>query len=165
MSLGFADAEFFEDQNLGIAPSLDPPSSSSIAPPSSILSETFKLDDPKYTTTPLAYSTLLSADHPFTWGEMTPTDGVAPAQTTLDPSMLLIQEFMQKSATHSPTIFPSGDSSSFVMTCPLPLCSHQSSELISIWRHITWDHLGDTNKYSKSMTELVEKVVLGAEEK
>jgi hypothetical protein len=48
------------------------------------------------------------------------------------------------------------------MTCPLPLCSRQFSELVSIWRHITWDHLGDANKCPKVMTELVEKVVLGA---
>jgi len=166
MSLNFVDAEFFNGQNLGIPPSLDSPPSSSVTPPSGTLSGTFKLEDPNYTATPLTYPTLVPADHPFTWGGdlIAPSEGIAPAQTQ-DPSMLLVQEFMQGSANHSPTIFPPEDGPSFIMTCPLPLCSHQSNELISIWRHITWDHLGDVNNCSRAMTELVEKVVLGAEEK
>lgn len=165
MNLDFVDAEFFSGQNLGIAPDLNPSSSSSITPSSSILSGTFKLDDSNYARAPPTFPALVPAEHPFTWGEdlVMPTDGtIAPAQAMHDPSML---ELIQRSSTHSPAIFPAESNSSFVMTCPLPLCSHQSSELISIWRHITWDHLGNTNKCSKATTELVEQVVLGVGEK
>jgi hypothetical protein len=139
------DAEFFNGQSLGVASNLN-------SSPSGILSETFKLDDPKYAGSPLA----------FTWGDglIMPIDGtITPPQTIRDPSTLLAQELIQRSNTRSPAIFPPENSSSFMMTCPLPLCSHQSNELISIWRHITWEHLGHNNHCSKAMTELVEKVI------
>lgn len=166
MSLDFVGAEFFGGQNSGITPDLSSPSSSSAIPSSSAPTETSKLDHPKYTGSPLSFPALAAAEQSFDWGEnfIIPTNGIAPAQTIQDPSMLLAREWIQKATTHSMDNFPPGDGSSFVMTCPLPLCSHQSSELISIWRHITWDHLGDTNKCSRAMTELVEKVVLGAGE-
>ena len=95
-----------------------------------------------------------------------PTDiTITPSQTIQDPSILLAQELNQRSDTRSPVGFPSEGNSLFVMTCPHPLCSHQSSELISIWRHLTWDHLGHTNKCSGAVAELVEKVVLGRGER
>ena len=94
-----------------------------------------------------------------------PTDGITPASAIQDPSTFLVQGLVQHSTTHSPAIPSSENSSAFVMTCPLPLCSHQSGELISIWRHITWDHLGDTGDCSTTIRELVEKVVLGIGEK
>lgn len=160
------DAEFFNGQGLGLAAHLNSPSSSSNASSSGILPDPFKLDDTKYSGSPLAFTSLTSADQ-FSWGTdlIMPTDGtITPAQTVQDPSLLL-QELIQKSNAQPPTV-PSPDSSgSFVMTCPLPLCSHQSSELITIWRHLTWDHLGHTNKCSNAMTELVEKVVLGGADK
>ena len=168
MSLDFVHAEFFNGRNLGVAPNINSPSSSSITPSSNTLSEAFKLEDHKYTGVSLAFPTLSSAEHRFAWGEnlIMSTDGtIEPAQMIQDPSMPLVQELIQRSDTHSPAIFPQEGSPSFVMTCPLPLCSHQSSELISIWRHITWDHLGDRTKCSRAMTELVEKVVLGVGEK
>lgn len=168
MSLDFADAEFFNGLNLEVVPNLASPSSSSIVSSSGVLSETFKLDDPKYARTQLAFSSLGSTDQPFSWGEdlIMPTDGtITPPQTIQDPSMLLVQELIQRSDTNSPVVFPTESSTSFVMTCPLPLCSHQSNELVSIWRHITWEHLGHTNKCSNAMTELVEKVVFGGGEK
>jgi len=142
MSLGFVDADFFNAQN-------------------------FNLDDTKCAGTPLTFPALGLAEHPFSWGEdlIIPTDGViTTSQTIQDPSMLLTQELVQRSSTHSPVVFSQENGTSFVMTCPLPLCSHQFNELISIWRHITWDHLGDPNICSKVMTELVEKVVLGTVE-
>lgn len=168
MSFDFVDAEFFNGRNLGVAPNINLPSSLSITPSSNTLSEAFKLNDHKYTGTPLTFPALSSAEHRFTWGEnliMSTNGTIEPAQTIQDPSMLLVHESIQRPGTHSPAVFPPEGSPSFVMTCPLPLCSHQSSELISIWRHITWDHLGDRTKCSRAMTELVEKVVLGAGEK
>lgn len=167
MGLGFVDAEFFNNQNLGIVPNLNSPSSSSIASSSRILSENFKLDGSGCAGTPLTFPALASDEQSFSWEEnmiMQTDDTVTPPQTIQDPSMLSIQELVQRSNTHSPVVFTPENSSSFVMTCPLPLCSHQSSELISIWRHITWDHMGYINKCSNAMTELVEKVVLGGGE-
>ena len=159
-------AEFFNGEDSAIAPNLNLPSSPPVTPSSSILSETLQLDLPGYAGTPLTFPVLASAGQPFDWGESfsMPTDGITPTEAIQDPSMLLTHEWIQQYTTNSPTKFPSEARSSFVMTCPLPLCSHQSSELISIWRHITWDHLGDTSKCSQAMTELVEKVVLGAGE-
>lgn len=140
MSLDFVGTELFNGQDLGVAPNIISPSSSSITPSSSMLFDAFN------------------------WGEnfIMPTDNIPPPQAAQDPAALLVRELTQRSATHSPACPPSEKGSSFVMTCPLPLCSHQSNELISIWRHITWDHLGDMNKCSTAMSELVEKVVLGA---
>ena len=167
MSLGFVDTEFFNDQNLGIAPNLNPLSSSSITSSSGILSEPFKFDDHEHAGAPLAFHGLGSAEQPFSWENLImPTDGtLTPPQTIQDPLMFLVQKFMQRSNTHSPVVFPPESNSLFTMTCPLPLCPYQSSELISIWRHITWEHLGRTNKCSNAMAALVEKVVLGGEEK
>jgi len=167
MTLDFMGAEFFNGHDSGIAPNLSVPTSPPIGTPSSsISSETLQLSNLEYGGIPLTFPVLASIEQPFDWGEsfIMPADDIIPTQAIHDPSTLLAQEWIQRYTTHSPAKFPSEDSSSFVMTCPLPLCSHQSSELISIWRHITWDHLGDTNKCSKVMTELVEKVVLGAGE-
>ena len=114
------------------------------------------------------FPTLASAEQPFSWEDnlIMSTDGtIIPPQTIQDPSMHLAQKLIQRSNTPSPVAFPTKNSSSFVMTCPLPLCSHQSNELISIWRHITWEHLAYTNKCSNAMTELVEKVVLSGGDK
>ena len=166
MSLDFVGAEFFNSQDLGIPPNLSVPSPPSITSSSSVSSETFKLSNLEYVGIPIAFPVLASIEQPFDWGEnfIMPTDGTTPTQAIHDPSTLLDQNWIQQYTTHSLAKFPSENSSSFVMTCPLPLCSYQSSELISIWRHITWDHLGDVNKCSRAMTELVEKVVLGAGE-
>ena len=166
MSLDFIGAEFFKGQDLGFTPNLVAPSSPPTTSSSSIASETFQLSNLEYVGIPLTFPVLASIEQPFDWGEnfIMPTDGITPTQPIHDPSAILAQEWIQQYTTNLPANFPSEDSSSFVMTCPLPLCSHQSSELISIWRHITWDHLGDANKCSKVMTELVEKVVLGAGE-
>ena len=160
-------AEFFNCQaSAETTPNLGVPSSPPVTPSPSISSETLQLSNLEYGGIPLTFPVLASIEQPFDWGEsfIVPTDGITPTQTIHDPSMLLAEDWIQQYTTHSPAIVPSGGSSSFVMTCPLPLCSHQSSELISIWRHITWDHLGDANKCSEAMTELVEKVVLGAGE-
>lgn len=168
MNLDFVDVGFFNGPNLGMTPNLSSPSSSSITSSSGILSETFKLGDPKYAGTPLMFPTLASAEQPFSWGDnliMSADGTITPPRTIQDPSMLLAQKLVQRSNTPSPAVFPPKSSSSFMMTCPLPLCSHQSNELISIWRHITWEHLAHTNKCSNPMTELVEKVVLGGGDK
>lgn len=150
--------EFFNSRSPGISPSLNSPSSSPFTPSPG----TFELSLPPYAGTPFTFTGLASAEHPFDWGEnfITPPSYIAPAQKIQDPSIFSVRGLVQSPSVTS----PSEDSSSFVMTCPLPMCSHQSNELISIWRHITWDHLGDANKYSKATTELVEKVVLGAGE-
>jgi len=158
-------AEFFSGQDSEVTPNLSAPSSPPITSSSSISSETLQLSNLEYAGMPLSFPVLAPIEQPFDWGEsfVMPTDGITPTQANHDPSTLLGQEWIQQYAAHAPAQFPSERSSSFVMTCPLPLCSHQSSELISIWRHITWDHMGDANKCSKAMTELVEKVVLGTE--
>ena len=154
--------EFFNSQSPGIVPNLNSPSPPPFMPSSGISPDCFEANLPPYAGSPFTFPGLASAEQPFDWGEnfITPTDCIPPTQKIQDPSMLLVQELFQKPADFS----PSEGSPSFVMTCPLPLCYHQSSELISIWRHITWDHLGDVNNCSRTMTELVEKVVLGGGE-
>ena len=158
-------AELFSCRNSEIVANLKSPSSSSIISSSSTSSELLELNHPEYATTPCTLPVLTSIEQSPSWREsfIMPTDSFTPAQVTQGPSTLLSREWIQQSTAHTPANFLSGGSSSFVMTCPLPLCSRQSSELISIWRHITWNHLGDRNKCSKAMAELVEKVVLGAE--
>jgi len=165
MNLDFATAEFFDGQNERVAPNLST-SSSSIAPSPSTSFEISKLSHPEYAGTPGTLPDLTSTEQLFDRSEsfILLTNDTAPARITLNPSILLAHEWIQPSAAHSPTNFLSGAGSSFVMTCPLPLCSHQSTEVISIWRHITWDHLGDKNRCSKAIAELVERVVLGAGE-
>ena len=163
MNLDFSTAEFFDDQNERAVPSLSPSSPSIILSPNTSL-ETFELGQPECAGTPGTLPNLTSNQQPFDRGEsfIMLTDDITPARMAPNPSLLLAQEWIQPPTVHSPANFLSGDGSPFVMTCPLPLCPHQSTELISIWRHITWDHLGDTpNRCSKAIAELVEKVVLG----
>lgn len=80
---------------------------------------------------------------------------------TTDPAQPS-QDFSHPRAT--PLVSPSscsGEESSFRMTCPLPYCQFQSGTLIHIWRHITWEHVGNRTTGTTAMEELVEKVVMG----
>lgn len=160
MSLDLVCSEFFSGQNSGTTPNLDPPSPSPFIPSSMTLSKTFEPNHSKYAGTPFTFPVQASTEQLFDWEEafITSNGRITAAQMIQDLSMPLARELVQES--HS----SSEGSSSLVMTCPLPLCSHQSNELISIWRHITWDHLGNVNRCSKAMAELIEKVVLGVGE-
>lgn len=53
-------------------------------------------------------------------------------------------------------------SESLIMTCSLPYCTFQSTSLTDIWRHMTWDHIGNKTHCPPEMSALVEKVVLGS---
>ena len=53
-------------------------------------------------------------------------------------------------------------SESLIMTCSLPYCTFQSISLTDIWRHMTWDHIGNKTHCPPEMSALVEKVVIGS---
>jgi hypothetical protein len=53
-------------------------------------------------------------------------------------------------------------SESLIMTCSLPYCTFQSTNLTDIWRHMTWDHIGNKTYCPPEMSALVEKVVIGS---
>lgn len=53
-------------------------------------------------------------------------------------------------------------SESLIMTCSLPYCTFQSTSLTEIWRHMTWDHIGNKTHCPPEMSALVEKVVIGS---
>jgi len=51
---------------------------------------------------------------------------------------------------------------SLIMTCSLPYCTFQSTSLTDIWRHMTWDHIGNKTHCPPEMSALVEKVVISS---
>ena len=60
------------------------------------------------------------------------------------------------------TPLPESRSESLTMTCSLPYCTFQSTSLTDIWRHMTWDHIGNKAHCPPEMSALVEKVVIGS---
>jgi hypothetical protein len=65
---------------------------------------------------------------------------------------------------HAITLTPPLDTQSepLIMTCSLPYCAFQSTNLTDIWRHMTWDHIGNKTHCPPEMSALVEKVVIGS---
>lgn len=65
---------------------------------------------------------------------------------------------------HAITLTPPPETQSepLIMTCSLPYCVFQSTNLTDIWRHMTWDHIGDKAHCAPEMSALVEKVVIGS---
>ena len=57
---------------------------------------------------------------------------------------------------------PESQSESLTLTCSLPYCAFQSTSLTDIWRHMTWDHIGNKTHCPPEMSALVEKVVIGS---
>jgi len=57
---------------------------------------------------------------------------------------------------------PETQSESLTLTCSLPYCAFQSTSLTDIWRHMTWDHIGNKTHCAPEMSALVEKVVIGS---
>ena len=49
---------------------------------------------------------------------------------------------------------------SLIMTCSHPYCPFQSTNLTEIWRHMTWDHIGNKTHCPPEMSALVERVVI-----
>ena len=144
VNLGFANAEFYSDWDLGIDPNPNSFSSSFNIPSSSTFQETFNPNDPGVTAAPLNFAEPRLDGCPLAWGENLTVGfngAISSSQANQDTSPLSFQEQTQNFGTHPPSI-PYSEGPFFLMTCPLPLCDHQFSELISLWRHITWDHLG-----------------------
>lgn len=65
-------------------------------------------------------------------------------------------------SVHSITLTPETLSEPLIMTCSLPYCAFQSTNLTDIWRHMTWDHIGNKSHCPPEMSALVEKVVIGS---
>lgn len=65
---------------------------------------------------------------------------------------------------HAITLTPPPETQSepLIMTCSLPYCAFQSTNLTDIWRHMTWDHIGNKTHCPPEMSALVEKVVIGS---
>lgn len=65
---------------------------------------------------------------------------------------------------HAITLTPPPETQSepLIMTCSLPYCAFQSTNLTDIWRHMTWDHIGNKTQCPPEMSALVEKVVIGS---
>jgi len=82
--------------------------------------------DRKYSETAFNPPTLASAERPFSWGK----NFVTPGGSSIHPLIVLPES-----------------SSSSVMICPLPLCSLQSNELVSITAlersQVIWCHIGE----------------------
>jgi len=57
---------------------------------------------------------------------------------------------------------PGTQSEPLTLTCSLPYCAFQSPSLTDIWRHMTWDHIGNKTHCPPEMSALVEKVVIGS---
>ena len=63
---------------------------------------------------------------------------------------------------HAITLTPPPEtrSESLTLTCSLPYCAFQSTSLTDIWRHMTWDHIGNKAHCPPEMSALVERVVI-----
>jgi len=70
----------------------------------------------------------------------------------------------QAESLHTITFTPPLETQSepLIMTCSLPYCTFQSTSLTDIWRHMTWDHIGNKTQCPPEMSALVEKVVIGS---
>lgn len=67
-------------------------------------------------------------------------------------------------SSHAITLTPPPETRSepLIMTCSLPYCAFQSTSLTDIWRHMTWDHIGNKTHCPPEMSAFVEKVVIGS---
>jgi len=69
----------------------------------------------------------------------------------------------QLESIHTITLTPpTAQSAQLTLTCSLPYCTFQSPSLTDIWRHMTWDHIGNKTHCPPEMSALVEKVVIGS---
>lgn len=65
-----------------------------------------------------------------------------------NPSVSVPQNFVpplnNRSHAHHTQLLPLhvNNSNNFMMTCPLVHCGFQSANLIDLWKHVTWDHVG-----------------------
>ena len=99
-------------------------------------------------------------------------DQTAYSQGTISPE-LITAAIPNLSKTNSPsqleslhTIMltppPENPSEPPILTCSLPYCTFQSTSLTNVWRHMTWDHIGNKSYCPPEMSALVEKVVIGS---
>jgi len=82
------------------------------------------------------------------------TTAMIPSVSTADPRQSL------QTITLTPPL--EMQSESLIMTCSLPYCTFQSTSLTDIWRHMTWDHIGNKTQCPPEMSALVEKWVIGS---
>lgn len=68
-------------------------------------------------------------------------------------------EFLQTITLTSP---PETQPESLIMTCSLPYCTFQSTNLTDIWRHMTWYHIGNKTHCTPEMLAQVERIVIGS---
>jgi len=110
-----------------------------------------------FSQTDLGVGSLLdqSPYHQATISPETLTTAIPNVSRTASPSQ---RESLQ-TITLSP---PETQPESLIMTCSLPFCTFQSTSLTDIWRHMTWDHVGNKTHCPPEMTAFVEKVVIGS---
>jgi hypothetical protein len=70
----------------------------------------------------------------------------------------------QLESTHAITLTPPPEPhpEPLIMNCPLPYCAFQSTNLTDIWRHMTWDHIGNKTHCPPDTPAMVEKAVIGS---
>lgn len=90
---------------------------------------------------------------PYNRGTMSPEITTAAIPRTGSPGQL-------QAITLTPP--PETQPESLIMTCSLPYCTFQSTNLTDIWRHMTWDHIGNKMGCPPEMSEMVEKVVISS---
>jgi len=112
-------------------------------------------------------SSLSSAD--FGMGSL--LDRTAYNQGTLSPEVIAatipevsgMDSASQLDPLHTITLTPPPKQSEpLIMTCSLPYCTFQSTSLTDIWRHMTWDHIGNKEHCPPEMSAMVERVVIGS---
>ena len=120
---------------------------------SSTLSWTSSLSSTEFGVTPLLDQVS------YNQGTMSPE-----AMTTAIPNVSRMGSPSQLEPLHTITLTPplQTQSESLIMTCSHPYCPFQSTTLIDIWRHMTWDHIGNKMHCPPEMSALVEKVVIGS---
>ena len=93
---------------------------------------------------------------PYDQGTISPED-IAAAIPNISPHG-------QLDSLHAITLTPppASQSEPLTMTCSLPYCVFQSTSLTDIWRHMTWDHIGNKTHCPPEMSAMVEKVVIGS---
>ena len=78
------------------------------------------------------------------------------------PNISRTNSSSQLNSPHTITLTPPPATLSepLTMTCSLPYCAFQSTNLTDIWRHMTWDHIGNKAHCPPEMSAMVERVVI-----
>ena len=96
---------------------------------------------------------------PYNQGSLSPE-----VMATAIPNVSRTDSPRQLESLHAITLThpPKAQPEQSTLACSLPYCTFQSTSLTDVWRHMTWDHIGDKSHCPPEMSALVEKVVIGS---